>query len=64
MAANEKQHKEIIKRLDTIQTLLQNLIILHGAQAELNKADVRKIARVNNNRLTEIWANAKGTKGK
>lgn len=64
MTMNEKQHKAVIDKLERIQVLLQNLVILQGAQTEMTKADVRKLASVGNKRMTDVWASVKVSKGK
>ncbi len=55
MSKTEKQHKDIIKRLDSIESLLQSLVIIEGEMAGLNKADVQKIVRIRAARVSEIW---------
>lgn len=64
MSTDEKQHNNIIKRLDSIESLLQGLVILEGERAGLTKADVRKIAGVGNAKITEIWKPLKSKQGK
>ena len=59
MSTTEKQHKETIERLDSIETLLQNLIILEGASAGLTRDEVRDIAGVATARVSKLWKNVK-----
>ena len=59
MPKTEQQHKDIIKRLDSIESLLQTLVIFGGEKAGLTKADVQKIVRIRSARVSEIWKSLK-----
>lgn len=64
MPKTEKQHKDIIKRLDGIQTLLQNLVIIEGAAGGLTRDDVCGLAGVGPARVSKVWKNLKSKQEK
>lgn len=63
MTADQKQHDELIKRLDKIQNLLQNLVILNAANAGRTRDEVRAIAGVKTARVAKIWKYVRPKKG-
>ena len=55
MANNKKIFEDnLIRKLDSITELLENLIILQGASVGIKKQELRKIAGVGMNRVTSI----------
>jgi hypothetical protein len=54
MAKSKATGSPVEGKLDELIWVMQDLFILHALQAGINKGDVRKIARVNNDRVTNI----------
>jgi hypothetical protein len=46
--------KAVEEKLDQLIRVGQDLFILHALQAGISKADVRKMARVNTDRVTNV----------
>ncbi len=55
MAQSTSNEDRIIKELQDIKTLLQNLLIIQGAMVGMKKADVRNMVGIASSRVTSIW---------
>jgi len=55
-------HEGTAERLDRIMTLLEDLIILQALQAQVKGEAVRKILRVDMNRVTKVSKMLKSAK--
>jgi len=45
----------IAQRLDAILEVMQNVLIIQGANAKMSKAEVRKILGVGADRVSSVW---------
>ena len=59
MPPKAKANDPVIQKLNSIEELLQDLLILQGAQAGMKKAQVRKMVGVGAARVTSIWKHIK-----
>jgi hypothetical protein len=59
MPAKAKTNDPVLTKLNSIEQLLQDILILQGAQAGMKKAQVRKMVGVGATRVTRIWKNIK-----
>lgn len=54
MATESQKDQRVLEKLDTIIRLLEDLFILEASKAELPKEDIRKILKINKNRIGVI----------
>jgi len=51
----ERQSDPVLERLDAIHATLETVAILQGARLGLNKADVRAMLGIGQDRITKVW---------
>jgi len=59
MPTSAKPSDPVIQKLNSIEELLQDILILQGAQAGMKKAQVRTMVGVGADRVTRIWKHIK-----
>ena len=56
MARNPKETDPVVERLDALLRLSQDMAILDAARAGLTRDSIRKIVRVDSNRISAIMS--------
>ncbi len=59
MPQTQKNADVVVQKLEEVNTILQNLLILECALAGIKKAEARKIVGCDMNRVTKIWKHIK-----
>lgn len=59
MGRKPKQTDPAAKKLEDIETLLQDMLIIQCALSGIKKAETRKIVAVDDARVTRIWKHIK-----
>lgn len=59
MPRKPKNPHPLAPEISSIRALLQDMMIMQGAQLGIKKAQVRKIVSVDVNRVTRIWKHLK-----
>lgn len=57
MAQSKSQEGRILEELLQIKSLLQNILIIQGAQAGMKKEEVRKMVGLASKRVSSVWQN-------
>ena len=55
MPKKRSQEDPVVERLDEINTVLQNILILAGAKSGMSKAEVRSLVGVGDRRVSDVW---------
>lgn len=55
MATSNKDYDQLIEKLDKIQMLLQDILIIQSARAGVTKGETREIVGVSSSRVSRIW---------
>lgn len=55
MSRKPTTNHPLAKEIATLQSLVQDILIIQAAQAGIKKAEARKIVGVDANRVTRVW---------
>jgi len=55
MATSNKDYDQLTEKLDKIQMLLQDILIIQSARAGVTKGKAREIVGVSSSRVSRIW---------
>jgi len=59
MGRKPKQTDPVAKKLEDIENILKDILIIQCALSGINKAETRKIVAVDDARVSRIWKNIK-----